>query len=117
MSRRRRGVTAILCGNDDLAVGVRRAMHEAGRQVPRDVSLIGFDDVAFAAYVEPALTTLRQETAEMGRWAVATLTERVKATGGGAETNGATSAPNAAERRVVPVQLIIRASTGRAQGG
>jgi LacI family transcriptional regulator len=108
--------TGVIAYNDLMAIGAMRAVRSAGLRVPDDLSLIGFDDVAFAAYVEPALTTLRQETAEMGRWAVATLTERVKATGGGAETNGATSAPTAAERRVVPVQLVVRASTGPAPG-
>jgi LacI family transcriptional regulator len=109
--------TGVIAYNDLMAIGAMRAVRSAGLRVPDDVSLIGFDDVAFAAYVEPPLTTLRQETAEMGRWAVATLTERVKATGGGGEMNGATAPPTAAERRVVPVQLVVRASTGRAPSG
>jgi LacI family transcriptional regulator len=106
--------TAVIAYNDLMAIGAMRAARSAGLRVPDDVSLIGFDDVAFAAYVEPALTTLRQETAEMGRWAVATLTERIKAAGADGETNGAAAAPSAAEHRVVPVELVVRASTGRA---
>ena len=104
--------TAIVAYNDLMAIGAMRALRSGGLRVPEDVSLVGFDDVAFAAYVEPALTTLRQETAEMGRWAVATLTERIRLTGSDGETNGAMA--TATQRRVVPVQLMIRASTGRA---
>jgi DNA-binding LacI/PurR family transcriptional regulator len=63
---RRRGVTAILCGNDDLAVGVRRALHEAGREVPRDVSLIGFDDAPGTAFTIPALTTVSMDFLALG---------------------------------------------------
>ncbi|MDX3187017.1 LacI family DNA-binding transcriptional regulator [Streptomyces sp. MN03-5084-2B] len=61
------GVTAVLCGNDDLALGVMRAVHEAGRRVPEDVSVVGFDDVPQAAYYTPALTTVRQDFAGLGR--------------------------------------------------
>ena len=46
-------VTAVLCGNDDLAVGVMRAMTEAGRPIPGSVSVVGFDDTPVAAYLTP----------------------------------------------------------------
>lgn len=52
-------VTAIFAANDDMAIGVIRAMTEAGRSVPGDVSVIGYDDVPTAAYVTPSLTTVR----------------------------------------------------------
>jgi len=107
--------TAVVAYNDLMAIGAMRAVRSGGLRVPDDVSLVGFDDVAFAAYAEPALTTLRQETAEMGRWAVATLTARIRARRGEGETDA--SAPAVGERRVVPVQLVIRASTGPAPGG
>ncbi|MEN3305422.1 MAG: hypothetical protein V7603_1624, partial [Micromonosporaceae bacterium] len=55
------GVTAVLCGNDDLALGVRRALYEAGRDVPGAVSLVGFDDIPGAALWTPALTTVRMD--------------------------------------------------------
>jgi LacI family transcriptional regulator, repressor for deo operon, udp, cdd, tsx, nupC, and nupG len=93
-----------------MAIGAMRAIRDRGLRVPADISAIGFDDVAFAAYVEPALTTLRQETAEMGRWAVATLTTLIKAAGGEADTVRTT------EHRIIPVELVIRASTGPAPG-
>lgn len=102
--------TAVIAYNDLMAIGALRAIRTNGLRVPADVSLIGFDDVAFAAFVEPALTTLRQETAEMGRWAVATLTERIKAIGDAAPA----PAPKTGPRRVVPVHLELRASTGPA---
>jgi len=65
--------TAILCGNDDLAVGVTRALREAGHVVPADVSVVGFDDIPIAAFLTPALTTVRQDFAQLGRVAFAML--------------------------------------------
>ncbi|MFD5403089.1 LacI family DNA-binding transcriptional regulator [Streptomyces griseorubiginosus] len=61
------GVTAILCGNDDLALGVLRALHHAGRAVPGDVSVIGFDDAPHSGFVTPALTTVRMDFQGLGR--------------------------------------------------
>ncbi|GID90880.1 LacI family DNA-binding transcriptional regulator [Amorphoplanes digitatis] len=66
-------VTAILCGNDDTALAVRRALFEAGRDVPGDVSIVGFDDVPGAAYWTPALTTVRMDFAALGRQCVSVL--------------------------------------------
>ena len=60
-------VTAVLCGNDDIALGAMRAMHEAGRRVPGDVSIVGFDDVPMARFYTPALTTVRQDFKSLGR--------------------------------------------------
>ncbi|NNN33855.1 LacI family DNA-binding transcriptional regulator [Streptomyces sp. S3(2020)] len=61
-------VTAILCGNDDLALGVLRALHHAGRRVPQDVSVIGFDDAPHSGFVTPSLTTVRLDFNGLG-WA------------------------------------------------
>jgi DNA-binding LacI/PurR family transcriptional regulator len=66
-------VTAVLCGNDDLAVGVMRAMTEAGRPIPDSVSVVGFDDTPNAAYLTPALTTVRLDFAGLGRACFALL--------------------------------------------
>jgi LacI family transcriptional regulator, galactose operon repressor len=93
--------TAVIAYNDLMAIGAMRAIRRVGLRVPGDVSLVGFDDVAFAAYAEPALTTVRQETAEMGRWAVATLTERL-----------GERRPSPAAHVVLPVRLEVRESTG-----
>jgi len=61
------GVTAVLCGNDDLALGVIRAMHKAGRVIPRDVSVVGFDDTPLSEFYTPALTTVRLDFTGLGR--------------------------------------------------
>src|SRR5665647_3383686 len=60
-------VTAVLCGNDELAIGLMRALSEVGRRVPEDVSVVGFDDQPFAAMWTPALTTVRQDFDDLGR--------------------------------------------------
>lgn len=60
-------VTAILCGNDDLAVGALRAAREAGRDVPGSLSVVGFDDAPQSAYLSPALTTVRLDFEGLGR--------------------------------------------------
>lgn len=61
------GVTAILAGNDDLALGVLRAAREAGRDVPADLSVVGFDDAPHSAYLNPALTSVRMDFEGLGR--------------------------------------------------
>ncbi len=61
------GVTAVFVSSDEMAFGVIRALHEAGRSVPDDVSVVSVDDVALAAYASPALTTVRQPFEQMGR--------------------------------------------------
>lgn len=53
--------TAVFCANDDMAIGCVRALTEAGRRVPEDVSVVGFDDVPAAAYLTVPLTTVRQD--------------------------------------------------------
>jgi DNA-binding LacI/PurR family transcriptional regulator len=60
-------VTAVFSANDQMAIGAVRALHDAGRRVPRDVSVVGFDDIPEAAYLVPALTTIRQDLGEVGR--------------------------------------------------
>ena len=72
-------VTAVLCGNDELAVGVMRAMADAGRRVPDDVSVVGFDGEPLAALLSPALTTVEQDFVRLGRRAVQMLLERIDA--------------------------------------
>ncbi len=59
--------TALLCGNDDLAIGAMRAMRTARRPVPESISIVGFDDIPVAAYCSPALTTVRQDFAALGK--------------------------------------------------
>ncbi|MEP6639031.1 MAG: LacI family DNA-binding transcriptional regulator [Chloroflexota bacterium] len=112
------GTTAVLAYNDLMAIGAMRAIRRRGLGVPRDISLIGFDDVAFAAYVEPPLTTLRQSTTEMGYWAVNQLTERLH--GGRDGVAPGPKAPARAGTRApvvtLAVSLEIRGSTAPPPG-
>ena len=67
----------VVCANDAVAVAVLRAARDAGLRVPDDLSVIGFDDVPWADFVEPALTTVRQPLTDLGRNAVTTLHARI----------------------------------------
>jgi DNA-binding LacI/PurR family transcriptional regulator len=91
-------VTAVFCANDQMALGVLRAMAEHGRPVPDDVSVVGFDDLPEAAYFCPPLTTVRQDFAELGRRALRLLVEKIA----GASADG--------PQRPVSTELIVRAS-------
>ncbi|MEV3858984.1 LacI family DNA-binding transcriptional regulator [Streptomyces sp. NPDC050095] len=96
-------VTAILCGNDDMAVGVLRALREAGRRVPQDVSVAGFDDIPHAAYLTPSLTTVRLDFTGLGRAAFQALHGLVEQ-----------DAPVAPHPVVSAPALVVRESTGPA---
>lgn len=94
-------VTAVFVANDQMALGVLRALREAGRRIPEDVSVAGFDDVPESAYYWPPLTTVRQDFGEVGRNAFHLLLDRMA---------GTESAP----RRLVEPELLVRESTGPA---
>ncbi|MFD1369513.1 LacI family DNA-binding transcriptional regulator [Actinoplanes sichuanensis] len=94
-------VTAIFTANDHLALGILRALHERGRRVPHDVSVVGFDDVPEAAYFIPPLTTVRQAFGDVARAALSLLLGQMKDDSG------------MADQIVVPPQLIIRESAPR----
>jgi DNA-binding LacI/PurR family transcriptional regulator len=102
-------VTAVLAYNDLMAIGALRAVRRRGGSVPDDVSVVGFDDVALAAYVDPPLTTLSQSTAEMGYWAVARLAERLRPKVNG---DGSGAGQGSAPTVMLPVRLEVRGSTG-----
>jgi DNA-binding LacI/PurR family transcriptional regulator len=91
-------VTAIFSANDQMAIGVLRALHEAGRSVPGEVSVVGFDDVPEAAYLIPPLTTVRQDFGAIGREAIAMLTAVFRG-----ETDQVPS--------LIDPELIVRASS------
>jgi DNA-binding LacI/PurR family transcriptional regulator len=74
-----REVTAIFVANDQMALGVLRAMNEAGRDIPREVSIVGFDDIPEAPYFSPPLTTVRQDFDEMGTRGVRLLLRTMQA--------------------------------------
>lgn len=67
------GCTAVFCANDQMALGLIHAAHDAGRLVPRDLSVIGFDDTPETAHYLPPLTTIRQDFHMVGRRAVDSL--------------------------------------------
>jgi DNA-binding LacI/PurR family transcriptional regulator len=92
-------VTAIFAANDQMALGVLRALHEAGRPVPDDVSVVGFDDTEESSSYWPPLTTVHQDFSAVGRICVQRLLAEI-------EQNAA-----AAGTTIVPVRLVERAST------
>lgn len=95
---RMRDFTAIFSSNDQMALGLMHAIHDAGLSIPRDVSIVGFDDIPEAAHFWPPLTTVRQDFAELGRRCVSVLL---------AEIGGDTQpSPDS----VIP-ELIVRSST------
>lgn len=69
---------AIVCGNDDLAFGALKALKKAGKRVPQDIAVIGFDDNERAKKSNPPLTTVRQPLAQMGKDAVDILIRKIK---------------------------------------
>ncbi|THC48095.1 LacI family DNA-binding transcriptional regulator [Streptomyces sp. A1499] len=101
----RPGLDAVFAGSDVMAAGARQALREAGRRIPDDVALVGFDDSAIARHMDPPLTSVRQPIEEMGRAMIDLLLAEI-----------ADSRPFAArrlERRqlVLPTRLVERASS------
>lgn len=74
---RRKDFTAVVCFNDISAIGCIRALHDAGLSVPKDVSVLGFDDIQSASYSVPSLTTIRQPLQQMGALAAETLLKKL----------------------------------------
>jgi len=92
-------VTAVFAANDQMALGIMRALHEAGRDVPGDVSVVGFDDMAEAQAFWPPLTTVHQDFAEIGRLSIQMLLHEIEDSTRGVGTT------------IVPTRLVVRAST------
>jgi DNA-binding LacI/PurR family transcriptional regulator len=92
-------VTAIFVANDQMALGVLRAMHEAGKDVPGDVSIVGFDDMAEAEGFWPPLTTVHQDFSEVGRRCIEMVLREIEHDAGRAGTS------------IVPTRLVVRQST------
>lgn len=93
-------VTAVFAANDDMAIGLIRALTEAGRRVPEDVSVVGFDDIPVAAYVTPPLTTVRQPFDIVAQEGLKRLVHAI-------ENPEAEALPTSDP----PVDLVVRAST------
>ena len=95
--------TAVFASNDDMALGVLAAAQRLGIQVPQDLSVVGFDDSPAASLVWPALTTVRQPVGEMAEAAVQMLIS--------GDVAGALHAGAKPPARVLPHELVVRAST------
>lgn len=91
---------ALVCANDELALAAMTRLQDAGRDVPGDVAVVGWDDVMTARYVRPGLTTVRQPVRELGAVAAERLHDRV-----------AGGAPRL-EPQVLATELVVRASCG-----
>ncbi|HYH92378.1 MAG TPA: LacI family DNA-binding transcriptional regulator [Candidatus Saccharimonadales bacterium] len=114
--------TAIIAHNDLMAIGALRAARSRGLHVPGRLSIVGFDDIPIAAYAEPPLTTVAQDVAALGSWAVERLVERLTPAApidreGEAAASSEVRSWATTGRVVVPVRLVIRGSTGRAPEG
>ncbi|HZT97101.1 MAG TPA: LacI family DNA-binding transcriptional regulator [Chloroflexota bacterium] len=96
-------VDALVCASDELALGTMRAAREAGRSLPDDLAVTGFDDVPFAASLHPALTTIRLSREAVGTVAARRVIERITDPG----------CPRTIQ--IVPTKLIVRASCAEPQ--
>ncbi|HET7839824.1 MAG TPA: LacI family DNA-binding transcriptional regulator [Rectinemataceae bacterium] len=106
---RGRGLTAVFASTDELAIGAVRALYEAGLSVPRDVSVIGLDDIDISAYLSPGLTTVRQPIREIGRRTAEIMARLIE---GEAGVEGEAGAGDS----VFGHELILRESTARPAG-
>jgi DNA-binding LacI/PurR family transcriptional regulator len=95
------GATAVFCANDQMALGMLRALSEREIRVPDDVSVVGFDDIPESAFFQPPLTTVRQDFSELGRRALRLIVELIN--GDRPPSLGIS----------VPPELVIRASARR----
>ena len=95
----RSGCTALLCHNDDVAVGAMRAIKEAGLKIPSDVSVVGFDGTEVGEHALPQLTTVEVPLRQMGKAAIELLQRQIAVD------------EAAAEHAVLPIQLRVRKST------
>ena len=91
-------VTAVFAANDQTALGIMRVLHQAGRHVPGDVSVVGFDDTPESSYFLPPLTTVRQDFGEVGRRSVELVLTLMDGS-------------NGRRHVVVPAKLVVRDSS------
>jgi DNA-binding LacI/PurR family transcriptional regulator len=109
----RRDVTAVFVANDHMAIGVLRALSEAGRRVPEDLSVVGFDDIPESGFLIPPLTTVRQDFNAVGRLAIDTLQVAMRP-----ETADHADLGLASRRgRLIDPELVLRTSTASVSGG
>ncbi len=89
---------AVFVNSDVMAIGAIEAIHAAGRNVPQDIAVVGYDDISVATYLRPPLTTVRQRLHEAGRLLVERLHAQIEG--------------ESAASVMLPVDLIVRASCG-----
>jgi DNA-binding LacI/PurR family transcriptional regulator len=99
---RNRSLTAVFVANDQMALGLLRAMHEAGRRIPEEISVVGFDDIPESPYFTPPLTTVRQDFGEVGSRSLRVLVRTIESVEAGERP------PRGS---LVPPELVVRAST------
>jgi DNA-binding LacI/PurR family transcriptional regulator len=95
-----RGLTAVFVANDQMALGVLRALREAGVRTPQDVAVVGFDDIPESEFFAPPLTTVRQDFSAVGKQGIALLLELIEG-----------RPPATTSRIAIEPQLVVRAST------
>jgi DNA-binding LacI/PurR family transcriptional regulator len=100
-----RGLTAIVCGSDLMALGAIRAIRRAGLDVPRDVSVVGFDDSVLMEFTDPPLTTIHQDVVGMSEAAVRALLEEID------------GHPTRRGEHLFAPELVVRSSTGPVSAG
>ncbi|MFB9956530.1 substrate-binding domain-containing protein [Cellulomonas denverensis] len=103
---RRDAITAVFAANDEMAAGLIRALSEAGLRVPRDVSVVGFDDIPLAEFLWPPLTTVQQDFHLIGRQLMDLLLRQIR-----------DREVVADQRIIVPTRLVQRASTAPPRSG
>ena len=103
--RSERPPTAVVCSNDWTAIGALHAIDAAGLRVPADVSLVGFDDIPFASYASPPLTSVRMSAGDVGSTAFDALFRLL----GGDGLEG--------DVYQVPTTLVVRQSTAKPRKG
>jgi LacI family transcriptional regulator len=92
-------IDAVFCGDDDASIGVMTALQRAGKRVPQDIAVVGFDDVPVARFLTPPLTTVRAPIEQIGRQAVMELVTLIRG-------------EHVQEVVLLPVEMVIRESCG-----
>ncbi|MDX3774219.1 LacI family DNA-binding transcriptional regulator [Chromatiaceae bacterium AAb-1] len=90
---------AIFCMNDEMAIGAMRCLRQQGLRIPQDIAIAGFDNIEYAAFTEPGLTTIDQPAEQLGRQAMRALYQLMQ------------GKPLAQQHIVLPYQLVVRDST------
>lgn len=92
------GATAVFCANDEMALGLMRGIEAVGKNVPQDLSVVGYDDIDLDDYMAPRLTTIHQPVYDMGTWASQMIMNRLR------------DPEHAPQLKVVDVSLVKRDS-------